>query len=61
MSAVESVLTKPHFKFETPAAKTTYHAESKDNHQERIMHFSSVLEEKLKTCFITALKSYKLK
>jgi len=66
MSAVESVLIEPRFKFETPAAKASYQlasllTETKDSQQEHIKHFSSVLEEKLKACFITTHRSNKLK
>ena len=64
--AVESVLSEPRFKFETQAAKTAYQltsvfVQSKDVHQHRIIRFANILEEKLKTCFITTHRTQKLK
>ena len=66
MYAVESVLSEPRFKFETQAAKTAYRlasvfVQSKDVHQHRIIRFANILEEKLKTCFITTHRTQKLK
>ena len=65
MNAVELILSKPHFKFDTQAAKITYKpaimiVENKDIHKGYIIHFAGMLEEKLKTCFITAHRNKKL-
>ena len=66
MCAVESVLSEPRFKFDTPTAKTAYQlvsviVQGKDAHQDHIIRFANTLEEKLKTCFITTHKTKKLK
>jgi len=56
MSAVESVLTEPRFKFETPAVQTTYQlvsvlADRKDSQQERIIHFFQYIGRKAEDLF----------
>ena len=66
MCAVQSVLNEPRFKFETEAAKTAYRlasvlVQNKDVHKGRIIQFANILEENLKTCFVTTHRAQKLK
>ena len=60
-------MNKPRFQFDTPAARRAYKLatifveKSTDVYKESIVDFARVLEEELKTCFITTHRTKHLK
>ena len=65
-TAVESILNEPRFQFDTPAARRAYKlatifVEKSTVYKESIVDFARVLEEELKTCFITTHRTKHLK